>query len=65
MMVDAIIGAMVLAIVGVIAFVVIKGIVQGQATTTWSGAEIAVITVIPVAVGVLVLVGIFKSIQVR
>ena len=64
-MVDAIIGAMVLAIVGVIAFVVIKGIVAGQSSATWSAAEVAIISVIPVAVGVLVLIGVFKSIQVR
>ena len=64
-MVDAIIGAMVGALVGVIAFVVVKQIVAGQDTTAWSAAERAVIDVIPIAIGVLVLVGVFTSLQLR
>lgn len=64
-MVNAIIGAMTGAIVGIIAFVVVKNIVAGQDTTGWSGAERAIIDVIPIALGVLVLVGIFTSLQVR
>jgi len=64
-MVNAIIGAMTGAIVGVVAFVVVKQIVAGQDTSRWSGAESAKIDVIPVAIGVLVLVGVFTSLQVR
>ena len=64
-MVNAIIGAMTGAIVGIIAFVVVKNIVAGQTTTGWSGAERAIIDVIPIAIGVLVLVGVFTSLQVR
>lgn len=64
-MVDAIIGAMVGALVGVIAFVVVKQIVAGQDTSGWSSAERAVIDVIPIAIGVLVLVGVFTSLQLR
>jgi len=63
--VDAIISAMVGALVGVIAFVVVKQIVAGQDTTNWSSAERAVIDVIPIAIGVLVLVGVFTSLQLR
>jgi len=48
--------------VGVIAFVVIKSIVAAQTTTTWTAAEIAVVTVIPTALGVMVLVSVFKNI---
>ena len=64
-MVNAIIGAMTGAIIGVIAFVVVKQIVAGQDTSGWTGAERAIIDVIPVAIGVLVLVGVFTSLQVR
>ena len=64
-MVNAIIGAMTGAIVGVIAFVVVKSIVAGQDTGSWSGAERAVVEVIPIALGVLVLVSIFTSLQMR
>ena len=64
-MVNAIIGAMTGAIVGIIAFVVIKNIVAGQDTTDWTGAERAIIDVIPIAIGVLVLVGVFTSLQLR
>lgn len=64
-MVDAIISAMVGALVGVIAFVVVKQIVAGQDTSDWSNAEIAVIQVIPIAIGVLVLVAVFTALQVR
>ena len=64
-MVDAIIGAMTGAIVGIIAFVVVKNIVAGQDTSGWTGAERAVVDVIPIAIGVLVLVGVFTSLQIR
>ena len=64
-LVNAIIGAMTGAIVGIVAFVVIKNIVSGQDTSGWSGAERAVIDVIPIAIGVLVLVGVFTSLQMR
>ena len=64
-MVNAIIGAMTGAVVGIIAFVVVKQIVAGQDTTGWSGADRAIIDVIPIALGVLVLVGVFTSLQVR
>lgn len=64
-MVNAIIGAMTGAIVGIIAFVIVKQIVAGQDTTGWSGADRAIIDVIPIALGVLVLVGVFTSLQVR
>jgi len=64
-MVDAIIAAMVGALVGVIAFVVVKQIVAGQDTSGWTAAERAIIDVIPVAIGVLVLVGVFSALQLR
>ena len=62
-MVNSVMSAMTGAIVGVIAFVVIKSIVAAQTTTSWTAAEIAIVTVIPVGLGVMVLVSVFKSIS--
>lgn len=64
-MIDVVIGAMVGAIVGVIAFVVVKSIVQAQDTSLWTAAEQAIIGTIPIAIGVLVLVIVFSSLQLR
>lgn len=65
MAVDAIISAMIGALVGIIAFVVVKQIVAGQDTAGWSAAETAIIDVIPIALGVLVLVIVFTSLNLR
>jgi len=64
-MVDAVIGAMAGAVVGVVSFVIVKQIVAAQTTTAWSGAERAVVEVIPVAIGILVLIGVFSSLSIR
>jgi len=64
-MVDSIIGAMAGAVVGVVSFVIVKQIVAAQTTTAWSGAERAVVEVIPVAIGILVLIGVFSSLSLR
>lgn len=60
-MIDAIINALVAALVGVIAFVVIKEIVDAQDTSTWSGAESAIIDIIPIVLAILVIVGMFAG----
>lgn len=60
-MVDAIINALVAGLVGVIAFVVIREIIDAQDTTTWSSAESAVIDIIPVVLAILVIVGMFMG----
>lgn len=65
MVTDTIISAMVGALVGIIAFVVVKQIVAGQDTADWSAAEVAIIDVIPIALGVLVLVIVFTSLNLR
>lgn len=44
---------------------VVKQIVVGQDTSGWGAAEKAIIDVIPVALGVLVLMGVFTSLQLR
>ena len=60
-MVDAIINALVAGLVGTIAFVVIREIIDAQDTTTWSGAESAVIDIIPIVLAILVIVGMFMG----
>jgi len=60
-LVDAIINALVAGLVGVIAFVVIREIIDAQDTTTWSSAESAVIDIIPVVLAILVIVGMFMG----
>lgn len=60
-MVDAIINALVAGLIGVIAFVVIKSIVDAQDTTTWSAAESAIIDIIPIVLAILVIVGMFMG----
>ncbi len=60
-MVDAIINALVAGLVGTIAFVVIREIIDAQDTTSWSGAESAVIDIIPIVLAILVIVGMFMG----
>ncbi len=60
-MVDAVLNALVAGLVGTVAFVVIKQIVDSQDTSNWSGAERAIIDVIPIALGIMVLVGMFMG----
>ncbi len=60
-MVDAIINALVAGLVGTIAFVVIREIIDAQDTSTWSGAESAVIDIIPIVLAILVIVGMFMG----
>ena len=62
-MINAVMSAMTGAIVGVIAFVVVKSIVAAQTTTSWTAAEIAIITVIPIGLAVMVLIGVFRNIS--
>jgi len=65
MLIDAIISAGAGALVTVITFVVIKGVIVAQTTSTWTGAEIAVITNIPVILGLVGIVGMFSFLTVR
>lgn len=65
MFLDAIISAMVGALVGVVSFVIIKAFVGAQDTSGWSASDTAIIGIIPTGIGILVLVGIFTSLTVR
>ena len=58
-MTNSILNALVGGLVGVIAFVIIKQIVDSQSTTNWSGAEQAIIGIIPIVLGIMVIVGMF------
>jgi len=65
MLVDAIISAGAGALVTVITFVVIKGVVLAQSTGTWTAAEYAVISNIPVILGLVGIIGMFSFLTVR
>ncbi len=58
-MVDALINAMIAGIVGTVAFVVVRQIINSQDTTTWSDLENAIMPLVPSAIAILLLVGIF------
>jgi len=63
--VDAIISAMVGAMVGVIAFVVVKNIVDAQNQDSWEAQDTAIMTILPTALGILVLVGMFSALRAK
>jgi len=58
-MVDALINAMIASIIGTVAFVVSKSVIDSQDTSGWSALELAVIPLVPSAVAIILLVGIF------
>ncbi len=58
-MVDALINAMIAGIVGTVAFVVVRQVINSQDTTTWSDLENAIMPLVPSAIAILLLVGIF------
>ncbi len=60
-MVESVINALVAGLIGTISFVVIKSVVAAQNTTGWSAAEIAIVTIIPVVLAILVVVGMFMG----
>ena len=60
-MVESVINALVAGLIGTISFVVIKSVVAAQNTTGWSAAEIANVTIIPVDLAILVVVGMFMG----
>jgi len=57
--VDALINAMIAGIVGTVAFVVVRQVINSQDTTTWSDLENAIMPLVPSAIAILLLVGIF------
>ncbi len=58
-MVDQLINAMIAGIVGTVAFVVVRQVINSQDTTTWSDLENAIMPLVPSAIAILLLVGIF------
>jgi len=65
MLIDAIISAGAGAMVATIVFVVIKAVIAAQDTSTWSGAEIATITNLPVILGLVAIIGMFSFLAIR
>jgi drug/metabolite transporter (DMT)-like permease len=60
-MIEAVINALVAGLIGTIAFVVIKEVVDAQDTSTWSAAESALVDIIPLVLAILVVVGMFMG----
>ncbi len=60
-MVDALVNAMIAGIVGTVAFVVVRQVINSQDTTTWSDLENAIMPLVPSAIAILLLVGIFMG----
>ena len=62
-MVESVIYALVSGLLGPISFVVIKQVIAAQTTTGWSEAEIAIVTIIPVVLAILVVIGMFMGLS--
>lgn len=59
-MVDKIINAMLAAVVGAVAFIAVRALVDGLDNTTWSSAEVTMWeTVVPLSIAILVIVALF------
>ncbi|KKN33913.1 hypothetical protein LCGC14_0799060 [marine sediment metagenome] len=58
-MVDALINSMIAGIVGTVAFIVVRQVINSQDTTSWSALENAIMPLVPSAIAILLLVGIF------
>ena len=62
-MVESVINALVSGLLGTISFVVIKQVVASQSTTNWTDAEVAIVTIIPVVLAILVVIGMFMGLS--
>lgn len=63
-MVGTVIQGMIGAIVGAIAFVAVRALVDGLTTTTWGSAEIVMIyTILPLAVAIMAVVVVFVGLM--
>ena len=62
-MVESVIIAFVAGLLWTISFVVIKQVIASQSTATWSDAEIAIVTIIPVVLAILVVIGMFMGLS--
>ena len=62
-MVESVINALVSGLLGTISFVVIKQAVAAQSTANWSTAEVAIVTIIPVVLAILVVIGMFMGLS--
>ncbi len=58
-MVNTLVSALVGGIIAVIAFVVIKNVISAQTTTDWTGAEIAIIVIYPLVIGLIGIIAMF------
>jgi hypothetical protein len=58
-LVNAVINSLVSGLVGVIGFVVLREVVNGQDTSTFSAAQRTLLDIIPLVLAILVVVGMF------
>ena len=61
-MVDMLLNAMIAAIIGTVAFVVTKNVLASQDTTSWSSLENAIMPLVPSALAIILLIGIFMGV---
>lgn len=63
-MTSKIIQGMLAAIVGTVAFIAVQALVTGMDTSGWSSGSVTIIvTVLPLAVAIMALVGVFAGLQ--
>lgn len=63
-MTGKIIQGMLAAIVGTVAFIAVQALVTGMDTSGWSSGSVTIIvTVLPLAVAIMALVGVFAGLQ--
>lgn len=61
-MIDMLVNAMIAAIIGTVAFVVARSIINSQNTTTWTALERSVMDLVPAAVAIVLLIGVFLGV---
>ena len=58
-MVDVLIGALTGGILAIIGFVIARSVVEAQTTTSWTGSEIAIVTILPTVLALVGMIGMF------
>lgn len=63
-MTNKIIQGMLAAIVGTVAFIAVRALVDGMDTSSWASGEVTImVTVLPLAVAIMALVAVFGGLQ--
>ena len=59
MLTEMLISGMIVSILGVIAFVVVRNVIDSQDSSNWSTLDVTVITLVPSAIALVTLLGVF------